>query len=191
MKCYGGFKSIFSSPCVYLSIFLSLVSHKYFFEDWFEIPINMIPNILGFTLGGYAIALTFGGTKFLDIITIKLNSDETTPFMEFNGTFSHFIIIQIVTLVYALVFKAITPNSIIFAFFGVTLLYYTILTALLCTFAILNLSQGYQDFKNNEKVCKNCYEGNHKSSRSCRHCGSIYISTWRRKQGRTLAKPPQ
>jgi len=154
-EIYGGKKALLYNSNVVIAFFLSLISYNLYTKDWYDLPIGMIPDVLGFTLGGYAILLSFGGEKFTRVLTIRIPGEKRpTPFMEFNGAFVHFIVVQVITLIYALVSKSFGTNSFLFSMFGVFLLYYTLLTALSAVFAIMNLSKGLEDM-NNECPPKN------------------------------------
>ena len=61
---------------------------------WHELAIGIIPNILGFTLGGYAILLAFGNEKFMFLISGEFADKKPSPFLVLNGAFVHFIVIQ-------------------------------------------------------------------------------------------------
>src|SRR5690554_7741499 len=69
---YGGFKSIVGSPYMHASLFITLISSGIWLKyDWVEIPISVLPNIIGFSLGGYAIWLALGDDKFRASISGK------------------------------------------------------------------------------------------------------------------------
>lgn len=149
-RIFGGWTDIKNSAYICIAIILALLSYRLFSKDWYDLSISIIPNVLGFTLGGYAVMLTFGGEKFIKIISLRLPKDEgkPTPYMCVNGAFVHFIVVQIITLLYSLVAKSMELKGVIFGFLGEFLLYYTILTALAAVFAIMNLADWYEEILN-------------------------------------------
>jgi len=112
-KAYGGWSAVFKSPYFHLSILLTCLSHSIWINpNWVEIPISVLPNIIGFSLGGYAIWLALGDDKFRASISIKSKEDKESPFMVVNSTFVHFIVLQIVSLLIALAYKAAPIQSL-------------------------------------------------------------------------------
>ena len=69
---YGGIIALLSSLYVWLSLVITLIiainnCDQQNLWEWYENVINIIPSILGFALGGYAILVGFGDEKFLSI----------------------------------------------------------------------------------------------------------------------------
>lgn len=138
-----------SSPNLYIALLLAGLSYKFYNQPWYDLPISIVPNILGFTLGGYAVILSFGGEGFYRVISMRFeeDGDKPTPFMTFNGAFVHFIVIQIFTLLYSLIGKVFCFTGAL-GFIGVFLMYYTVLTALAAVFAIMNLADWFEELSN-------------------------------------------
>jgi hypothetical protein len=68
--------------------------------------ISVLPNLLGFTLGGFAIFVSFGDARF--IASLAAEADDTAQpsvYREFCATFVHFILVQVVALILAIVTK--------------------------------------------------------------------------------------
>ncbi|MGX1112019.1 hypothetical protein ACSSVW_001408 [Pseudoalteromonas sp. MBR-15] len=162
---YGGFKSIVGSPYMHASLFITLISSGIWLEyDWVEIPISVLPNIIGFSLGGYAIWLALGDDKFRASISGKTKDGRESPFIVVNATFVHFIVLQILALVAALIGKSqpiynsplfiqrflldLAPwlfevsqiISIACSFIGYFLFIYAIFSALAATMAIFRIA---------------------------------------------------
>ena len=109
-RIYGGHAAIFRSPYFHLSfVLLILTSHTWLDSPWWDVSISVLPNLLGFTLGGFAIFLGFGDDKFKGAIAgndpLEGNSD--SPYMSVSSTFLHFVVIQVVALLWALVAKGL------------------------------------------------------------------------------------
>lgn len=105
-KAYGGFKAVITSPYVHCSIFVSvLVRSEWLTGDWTSAVLNTLPGLLGFALGGYAILLGFSDEGFRSRLAgRKTDSDPgPSPFILINATFVHFILIQILAILLAVV----------------------------------------------------------------------------------------
>jgi hypothetical protein len=122
----------------------------------------ILPNLLGFTLGGYSIWLALGNTSLNEILADKEESDEIpSEFMMVNASFVHFIFLQIICL-FSLIFLKTTSiqSTLIFSFLGCNsnfinsllwfssffnwltffLFLYSILSMLGALFALLNIA---------------------------------------------------
>jgi hypothetical protein len=70
--------------------------------------ISVLPNLLGFTLGGFAMFLGFGNDRFKSEVA---KADPADPigrsiFVRLCATFVHFILLQVIALLWALTTKA-------------------------------------------------------------------------------------
>ncbi|WP_321495593.1 hypothetical protein [uncultured Desulfobacter sp.] len=158
-ELYGGLKSIFSSTYFLIAMFFTLICFPVWWSGnddwaWFNLCNSVLPNILGFTLGGYAILLAFGSSKFMELIAGKQSKEgegDASPFMQINATFLHFIIVQVVALlvsVFSLVWDFRTGYM---AFLGFLLFSYAISVSIAAAFAILRLSRWYDIFVSNNR----------------------------------------
>jgi hypothetical protein len=151
-ESYGGFKEILRSPYFRISIIISVLLTAFGrIEQWYELPLTILPNILGFSIGAYAILLALGDNKFWKLLANKKKKNEKTPYMIINGTFVHFIFVQVLAIIYALSGKILCLNNYIFAIIGIFFLVYAILCALASTLAVLKLADWYQTYLQNEK----------------------------------------
>lgn len=87
---------------------------------------------------------------------MKLLSEPDTPdspsaFMRFNGTFVHFILVQVLAIILAIVGTSWELKSGILAWFGLTTLIYSILIAIAAVFAIMRLAKMFEAFAAYEK----------------------------------------
>lgn len=111
-KAYGGLSAILGSPYMHISFLVTVFSFgTWLNDDWVDTPISVLPNIIGFSLGGYAIWLALGDDKFRASISGKTNNGGESPFIAVNATFVHFIVLQILALVIALVGKSQPINN--------------------------------------------------------------------------------
>ena len=175
-KSYGGVKSILASPYMHISLLLTLLSYGVWLDNsWVEIPISVLPNVIGFSLGGYAIWLALGDDKFRSSISGKTKTGDDSPFMKVNAAFIHFIVLQIFSLLFALISKSkplssspielqkwcleLTPWMLDFYlglnyttnFLGYFLFTYAILSALAATMAIYRVAGWLEIYHANKK----------------------------------------
>lgn len=146
---YGGFSALFRSPYLHLSIITSIICFPIWTKKdppfWYDLALSSLPSLLGFTLGGYAILLSFGNEKFLMNLCAK-NDNDPSPFMNVNGSFVHFIVVQAFALFISIIALCWELKTGIFSFFGFTIFLYSILTGVAAAFAILRLGKWYDIF---------------------------------------------
>jgi hypothetical protein len=109
---YGGWRALFSSPYLHASIVIGLLL------DWLTNPapdfgaagINILPNVLGFTIGGMAIVLAVGSSKIF--VRLAEHGEPKSFFMRLISNFLHYILLQVVTLLFCLSSSGpkLTPN---------------------------------------------------------------------------------
>lgn len=107
-NAYGGSKAVFRSPFFWISIaLLVLTTHYWLTKEWWDQVLSVMPNVLGFTLGGFAIFLGFGDEEFRKLISgQEPEEDGPSPYVEVSSTFLHFVFVQLVTLLMAISVKA-------------------------------------------------------------------------------------
>lgn len=147
-NCYGGLRSLLASPYLIFSIIFSLVASPIWTNEidkqsWFDLPISMLPNLLGFTLGGYAILLAFGDDGFRRLLsrTDEEEKEKISPFMKVNGAFVHFVVVQVLAILLAILGNSLSIKSGPFAFVGFTCFIYAILTGLSAVMAVLRMAK--------------------------------------------------
>lgn len=164
-KSYGGFKALFTSGYFYISIVMTIFLFPHWLtREWWEIVIAIMPNVLGFSLGGYAMFLAIGDEKFRGFISGPEDDGGASPFMEVNSAFVHFIILQILAIFMAIFadaynfslsedcflvreyYEYIRVLSIAGSFIGYFFFIYALSSALSATFAILRVSSWYDHF---------------------------------------------
>ncbi|APE03101.1 hypothetical protein BM526_15345 [Alteromonas mediterranea] len=128
-----------------------------------------MPNLLGFSLGGYAMWIAIGDDNFRKLISGEDEDGEPSPYMEVNAAFVHFIILQILSMVLALIAKSyyftLSPNHYLIEKFGDYLVIaslvgygisyfifiYALLSALAATLALLRVSSWYDMHQTRQK----------------------------------------
>lgn len=110
-RAYGGWRAFVRSRLVWLATALLLVTFNYWLHcEWWAQVISVFPNLLGFTLGGFAVFVSVGDEKFKSIISGVEVSDRSglpSPYLEICASFLHFALVQAVALLYAVVVNAI------------------------------------------------------------------------------------
>src|SRR5690606_16219578 len=98
------------SPYLHVSIVIVAISaHYWITARWWEQPLSIIPNLLGFSLGGLAMLLSFGNAEFQKFISQRDSeaSVEPTAFIEVSASFVHFMLLQLAALLTATMFNAL------------------------------------------------------------------------------------
>lgn len=177
-QVYGGWSALAFSPYFHVALlFTAIMSHFWLKDAWWDMSISILPSIIGFALGGYAIWLGFGDEKFRNLISEKDDSTKFSPYLEVSATFAHFIIIQLLALCLAILAKGLNfPLSEIpwlyqlviylklspcftheimapiFYGFGFLLFIYAILTAVAATLAVFRVANWFDTFRNIKKT---------------------------------------
>ncbi|MBB3804275.1 hypothetical protein FHR51_000386 [Xanthomonas arboricola] len=100
---YGGWVSLIRSPYLAMAMLMTAVAYKVWMaSDWWQMPQAILPNMLGFSLAGYAIFLSFGSDSFRGFLS-KVEVGGSSAFVKLTTTFMHFVMLQIVALLYSLV----------------------------------------------------------------------------------------
>lgn len=103
---YGGSAALLRSPYLHLALLLLALTTPFWMQPhWWEQCLAVLPNLLGFTLGGFAIFIGFGDEKFRAILA----ADDGAPvnaYVALCATFVHFIVVQSMALLAAVLAKA-------------------------------------------------------------------------------------
>ena len=164
-RAYGGFKALFTSGYFYISLVITILLFPHWLNgEWWKIVLSVMPNVLGFSLGGYAMLLAIGDDKFRNLISGPEDDGNPSPYMEVNSAFVHFILLQILSIFMALFADAYNfslPAGCILvreyyeylsvflklgAFLGYFVFIYALSSALCATFAILRVSSWYDHY---------------------------------------------
>ncbi|MCE6082878.1 MULTISPECIES: hypothetical protein [Acinetobacter calcoaceticus/baumannii complex] len=114
-QSYGGFKALMKSPFLWLSFLMTIISYEFFLDEkWLDIPISMLPSLLGFNLASYSVWLAFGNHKLNKILSKLKEGQLHSRYMEVNSSFIHFILAQILCLILVVLLKTNSLNNIIY-----------------------------------------------------------------------------
>lgn len=140
-KRYGGIRALVLSPYFGLAALLTIISAVMApCEKWHETALGILPNLLGFSIGGFAVLLVFSSDRFLKLITE--GGSQGSLFLKTNVIFVHFILVQVLGIITALLAKAI--SFLVFA--SLFLLFYSILSAVATCLVLFNIAQIYNSY---------------------------------------------
>ncbi|WP_229809165.1 hypothetical protein [Salinicola rhizosphaerae] len=151
---YGGRKALLKSPYPHVSFVLTILLFPIWSKSgWWETSLSVMPNILGFSLGGMAIFTALGDEGFRKLISGS-EGDAHSPFLALNATFVHFIILQILSIITGLLSQSISflPSclygfALVVWFFSYFIFIYAILSALAATMALLRAASSFDKYQ--------------------------------------------
>ncbi|WP_419786879.1 hypothetical protein [Pseudodesulfovibrio sp.] len=143
-EAYGGWSALFRSGFFWASLCVALVCTAFMTEkfSWHELAISILPDLLGFSLGGYVIMVGFGDVEFLEALRGRTSSSPSS-YMKMNAAFVHFLVVQTTTLLLAIMSSSLGLSDIVSTFIGMFLLFYTIGTLFAAIFNVLTVSNWY------------------------------------------------
>jgi hypothetical protein len=157
----GRWKGVFMAFDFWLSIVVWLLTyHFWWYEKWWDQVISVIPSVLGFTLGGFAIFLGFGSESFKEMLAAGDDID-SSPYVSVSAAFLFFTIMQLAALLMAFIANSMhfaTPTAllpykgaihtfdIIGSGFGYFIFLYSLALALRAALRIFRLSRWYALF---------------------------------------------
>jgi len=167
-SAYGGTRALVRSPYLHLAIFVLVISFHYWMHfPWWEQPLSIIPNLLGFSLGGLAMLLSFGNAEFQKFISEKDEESQSDPtaFIEVSASFVHFMLLQLAALLVATTFNALDfyapwPASIrpvidfgtaVFSGLGYLLFLYSVTAMIAAVFAVFRMTSWFETFQNSPR----------------------------------------
>ncbi|OOF80248.1 hypothetical protein [Rodentibacter caecimuris] len=105
---YGGVRALFTSPYLHIAILLLVLTHHQWLQrGWWEQSLTILPNLLGFSLGGFAIFLGLGDEQFRAILAEKSSGETNSTYTLVSATFVHFIFVQCLAIIWALLAKSL------------------------------------------------------------------------------------
>lgn len=128
---YGGWREFFLSLYLWIAFILTVILAPLWLNTkdgeavWATMPTSILPNLLGFSMGGMAIMLAFAGSKVFIYITQE--GKQHSYFIKIVASFYHFIIVQSAAIILGIVCQTY-PNWIL-SFFGFWAMIYALLVA--------------------------------------------------------------
>lgn len=163
-RAYGGLAALVRSFYLHTALVITLIcTNAWLTAGWWDQVTAILPNVLGFTLGGFAIFISFGDEKFRQLLA-EPDEDELdapTAYVKLCSTFVHFILVQIVALLVAILAKAMYfpwENSPAFfkaalpwlngvaGYIGYALFIYSLTSALAATMHVFRIASMYESF---------------------------------------------
>ena len=96
---------MFGSPLFLTSVAIAAVSYqRWLSPDWTGIAYNLLPSLLGFSLGTYAILFSMITARLKGALRAVKNDEAISLLEQVNATFFHFIFVQVVALGWAFAF---------------------------------------------------------------------------------------
>lgn len=208
-NAYGGFHAFWASIYFLIPLLTTLLCYTHWLnnKDWMNDPLTILPSLLGFTLAGYSMWLSVGNEKLKTLLSSKFNKqkNEYSFFMQINASFIHFIIFQLIALIFIYFLKYNSlhlildklknkynfSNEIILIFdifsnliygLGFFLFIYSIFTMLATVLGIFRISFWIDN--QNRKIsdlersinCPECYGDVNLKAKKCMHCGCEFNS---------------
>lgn len=103
---YGGFSAVFKSRYFWGAFGLTVLTGPWWFGgSWWERVLAIEPTMLGFSLGGYVMLLAVGSERFMELLA-KAGQESGSALVGVSAAFVHFIMVQFMSLVLALLFVA-------------------------------------------------------------------------------------
>lgn len=104
---YGGIRSLITSIYFGCAIIITTFSFGLWIKPgWWDIVIGAIPTLLGFTLAGLAVFMSMD-SGFSKVIAGGSKPKSPSPFLSLISSFVHFILVQAIALIYALISKSL------------------------------------------------------------------------------------
>lgn len=149
---FGGWRGLLTSPYFWLAALLAAgCAPLWLREAWWEVSISVLPSLLGFSIGGFAIFLAFGDERFRLLISGPDEEGRLSPFLSVCVQFSHFAAVQTMALLYALLGRGLSHLElrlvdVALGCLGVTALFYSLTLALAAFASLLKLARSYDKF---------------------------------------------
>ena len=91
---------------ILFTILLSLTSKSLYvtINEVVTLVLSIVPNLLGFLLGGYALIVGFGNEKFLQSLTTQVKGDSITYYQKFSSVFAFTIYSLSISLIIGIIF---------------------------------------------------------------------------------------
>lgn len=106
-RAYGGWSAIFRSPLFLVAVGVAALSYGSWLSSdrWAGTSQSLIPNLLGFSLGTYAILFSLMTGRLKRTLKAVKNDKGVSFLDEINATFFHFILVQVFTLIWAFLYQ--------------------------------------------------------------------------------------
>ncbi|MCB5226170.1 hypothetical protein JAO78_005010 [Alishewanella sp. 16-MA] len=167
---YGGTKALIKSPYLWLAFFVSLLLFRIWtVPGWWDHVFSIVPSLLGFSLGGFALWIAIGDDSFRKFIAEKETAETVSIYSAVNANFVHFILLQVISIFAALIAKAANFTlpaghfllqkmgecfyllTGAFSFLGFLVFVYALLSTLAAVMGLLRVTYMYELYINSKK----------------------------------------
>lgn len=106
-RSYGGWSAIFRSPLFLVALGATALGYGNWWssDKWAGTSQSLIPNLLGFSLGTYAILFSLMTGRLKRALRAVKNDQDVAFLDEINATFFHFILVQVCALLWAFLYQ--------------------------------------------------------------------------------------
>jgi hypothetical protein len=112
IEFYGGMTAVAKAPYLHSSLVLLIPTFGIWsVSGWWDLPIGILPNLISFTLARYALFMGFGDEKFRRLMAG--GTDGEAPMLKISATFAHFIVVQVISVILAVVAKGRPVTSVL------------------------------------------------------------------------------
>ncbi len=118
LEYYGGWKEVFGSPFFNLAVVLSLANWQLWESKWVQLSQSLIPSMLGFALGTYAILFSIISVRLKKALKEVKNRSGVSYLHEMNATFFHFIFVQVLGVLLTFIQTGTAPWTLSTMLFG-------------------------------------------------------------------------
>lgn len=157
----GGWAGVVRSSDFYITVLVWILTAPYWLQHhWWDQVISVLPSMLGFTLGGFAIFLGFGSDDFKRLL-VGEDVINDSPYLSVSSAFLMFVAFQLGALLYALCAGALRfpPPDFLAPYLpllrwgsrvsdgiGYFLFLYSLILSLRAALRIFRVSRWYNDF---------------------------------------------
>jgi len=146
---YGGWRAVYQSPYLHLALVITAICSPVWLDNkngapiWAGAAVNILPNLMGFSIAGMAIFLAFSNPNTMRAVTE--DGEPESYFVATTANFFHFILIQTIALMLGFIGSQYVCKPL--SFFGVLFLVYALLVSpalamqLLQTARIINAAE--------------------------------------------------
>lgn len=137
-KAYGGWSAFLRSPAFWFSVAVTILCIPAWDKgQWMDATLSIVPSLTGFSLGAMAIVLAFPSSPLFKLFAERGRVD--SYYLDLSSRFVHFIFIQVIALLLALIGRAYCNNVI--GFLGFLSLTYAISSAALAALSLFGVAQ--------------------------------------------------
>src|SRR5690348_8914161 len=105
-SAYGGWHAVFTSPLFLAALVIAAANYsRWLSPHWVETTETLIPSLLGFSLGTYAILFSLIGGRLKSALRNVPNSQKVSWLEGINAAFFHYIFVQVIALTWAFLFS--------------------------------------------------------------------------------------